>query len=506
MRNDFRVLMVYPNGMLLNPPPVAYGIFTALLKKHGYGVDIFDGTLYVTEKYHHGQAKTQNNNVRPFSYEGKNLELKQTDEKEDFRKKLDEYKPNLVLVSALETVYGKMIDLLDVLKDYDVPVMVGGVLATHVPEKVLAHPAVDMACIGEGEQCLIEVCDALYEGRDWRGAVNLAYYQDGKLKANKIGDPLDLNEQDIPDYSLFEAGRFLRPMGGNVFVTIPVETNRGCPYRCTFCNSPSALDLYKKNTEAKFLRKKTAKYLENELSTLINRHGAEFVYFTSDTFLLFTDDEFEEFIEMYSQFKLPFWIQTRAETMSQYKADKLREVGCFRMSMGLEHGNYEYRKKLLKKTFNNETFIRASEYIANAGIPLTINNIIGFPDEDRKLIFDTIELNRKLKYDSNNCALFQPFHGTELRRIAERKGYVSPDHMSDLDGEPILDMPHLYTHDELRGLKRTFAMYTRFEKELWPQIEKAEKFTEEGNKIFEELSILFRERYFRKQDKLHWAN
>ena len=35
-KNQFRVLLIYPNGLLMNPPPVSYGIFTALLKEKGY--------------------------------------------------------------------------------------------------------------------------------------------------------------------------------------------------------------------------------------------------------------------------------------------------------------------------------------------------------------------------------------------------------------------------------------------------------------------------------------
>ena len=48
-KSQFRVLLIYPNGFLMNPPPVSYGIFTALLKEKGYVVDLFDTTLYETQ-------------------------------------------------------------------------------------------------------------------------------------------------------------------------------------------------------------------------------------------------------------------------------------------------------------------------------------------------------------------------------------------------------------------------------------------------------------------------
>ena len=48
-KHDFRILLVYPNLSMLLAPPLAYGIFTALLRREGYQVDIFDVTPYVGE-------------------------------------------------------------------------------------------------------------------------------------------------------------------------------------------------------------------------------------------------------------------------------------------------------------------------------------------------------------------------------------------------------------------------------------------------------------------------
>ena len=65
----------------------------------------------------------------------------------------------------------------------------------------------------------------------------------------------------------------------------------------------------------------------------------------ADTFLAMNKNEFEEFCEMYSEIGLPFWVQTRPETISDYKIKKLAEVGLDRMSFGVEHGNEEFRAK-----------------------------------------------------------------------------------------------------------------------------------------------------------------
>ena len=209
-----------------------------------------------------------------------------------------------------------------------------------------------------------------------------------------------------------------------------------------------------------------------------------------------TRSEFDQFVEIYSEFQLPFWIQTRPETITKEKAMALKKIGCHRMSLGVEHGNFDFRKSVLKKNMPNETIIKASDSIAKAGIPLTINNIIGFPDETRKLVFDTINLNRQLKFDTSNAYAFSPFHGTPLQEVCLRKGLISEKRtVKNLTIDAALDMSQL-SRKEIEGLRKTFALYARLPKEYWPQIKVAEGNDEQARRAFEELRKIYLERYF----------
>jgi len=71
--------------------------------------------------------------------------------------------------------------------------------------------------------------------------------------------------------------------------------------------------------------------------------GCEYNYFWADTFLALNPKEFDEFCEMYSEINLPFWMQTRPETTTDYKIRRLAEVGLHRISFGIEHGNEKFR-------------------------------------------------------------------------------------------------------------------------------------------------------------------
>ena len=48
-KKDFKILLVYPNIPLMTVPPLSMGIFTSILKKEGYQVELFDTTPYINE-------------------------------------------------------------------------------------------------------------------------------------------------------------------------------------------------------------------------------------------------------------------------------------------------------------------------------------------------------------------------------------------------------------------------------------------------------------------------
>ena len=495
MAKTFKVLFLYPNGTLMNPPPISIGIFTAILRENGFDVGLFDTTLYpeVGAKSS-DDAKQENLQVRAFDYGSRGVKPKTTNMAEDLRKKILAFSPDIILISILECTYKRSLGLLDVVKEFDIPLMAGGVFPTFAPEVVLRHEAVDMVCIGEGEGAILELCKRMASGQSTDGIRNIYFKKNGKIERNPLRAPVDLNNLPVPDYSLFDLERFFRPMAGRVYKTIPVETNRGCPFTCAFCNSPSMSKLYRDNGHLYF-REKAMTTITKEISELVRRWGAEYVYFASDNFLVGSQKELNQFVDFYKDIKLPFWIQTRPEIVTKERMRKLKGVGCHRMSIGLEHGNADFRKVILKKKFDNDVMIRASEIIAAVGIPLTVNNMIGFPDETRELIFDTIELNRRLTVDSINCAVFAPFHGAPLRQESVKKGYVCEDAiLGSLNTEAPLNMPQL-SSQAIQGLRRTFVLYVRLPKEYWPQIRRAETFDEEGNSVLAQLKRIYAEKY-----------
>ena len=49
-KQDFKILLIYPNLTMMLVPSLAIGIFTNILKNQQYKVDLFDTTHYVSDE------------------------------------------------------------------------------------------------------------------------------------------------------------------------------------------------------------------------------------------------------------------------------------------------------------------------------------------------------------------------------------------------------------------------------------------------------------------------
>ena len=500
-----KILFIYPNTYGMNMLPPAIAMFSAILKKHGHDVQIFDTTYYSLDYGMDSDgSKMERLNVVPFKMEAKGIKRKTTDWKKDLHKQISNFKPDLLAISSTEDMWELGIKVLNEIKDYkiknNIPVIAGGVFATFAPEICIKEELVDLVCVGEGENALIDLCNKINNKEDYSEVTNLWVKKDGKvIKKNSISKPVNINDNPIIDISLFEENRLYRPMSGKVYKMMPIETIRGCPFTCRFCNSPDQMRLYK-GLGTNFYRKKKMDLVYKELKYFKDVHKVEYNYFWADTFLGMSTEELDEFCEMYSEIKLPFWMQTRPETVNDHNMKRLKSVGLHRISFGVEHGNEEFRKKILDRRWKNHDILEKLKIPKKYGIAFSVNNITGFPTETKKLAFDTIELNRHIDADNANIYAFVPFHGTPLRKMCEDLGLIKPETITKcLTAESQLNMPQYPPH-EIEEIKKCFALYVKFPKKRWKEIERAEKNDNEGNKIYKDLKKEYLEKYMPKPD------
>ena len=499
-----KVLFVYPNTYGMNMLPPAIAMFSAILKKNNHKIKIFDTTYYsIDYGIDSDGSKMERLNVVPYSMDKKGIRLKNTDWKKDLKKLYQEYEPDLIAISSTEDMWELGMKVIEEMREYklkkDIPVIAGGVFPTFAPEICIKNELVDLVCVGEGENALIDLCEKIKHKKEIKDITNCWIKTKNGLQKNSITKPVDINKTPIIDISEFEENRLYRPMTGKVYKMIPIETIRGCPFTCRFCNSPDQMKLYK-GLGHNFFRKKKVDLIYDELKYFKDKHKVEYNYFWADTFLAMNKNEFEEFCEMYKEINLPFWMQTRPETINEYNIKRLSEIGLHRISFGIEHGNEEFRRKILDRRWKNKDIIESLKIPHRYGVTFSCNNITGFPTETKKLAFDTIELNRQIDSDNANIYSFVPFHGTPLRKMCEDLGLIKPETITKcLTSETQLYMEQ-YPPEEIEAIKKCFSLYIKFPKSRWREIERAEKNDKEGDKIYNELKKEYLETYMPKPD------
>jgi radical SAM superfamily enzyme YgiQ (UPF0313 family) len=481
--------------MSLVPPSI--GLFSSLLKERGVKVDLFDTSDYKISDMDSDMINEKILTVHPVEVEHQ-IEFKKTDAYEDFNKKIERFKPDLIAATTTESTFLLMIKLLKSVRHHNILTILGGVFATFVPELALKYPEIDLVCRGEGERPLVELCERLSRKESYLDVPNLYIKKkDGSIVKNKMGPIVDINKNPPLDFSIFDEKRLYRMMGGKIYRMLPVETHRGCPYMCGYCGSPQQNKLFWEETHSKFFRKKSISRVGKIVSYYQKKWKAEYFFFWADTFFSYTNEEIDEFCEMYKDIKIPFYAQARPETINEYKIKKLKEVGLNRVGVGIEHGNEKFRKEVLKRYYTNQQAIDAMSIVRKYGISFSLNNIIGLPDETPELAMDTVELNRQIKgFEDASCSIFQPYHGTPLRELSIKRGYMKPDVIASHNADvSILNMPQ-FPKEKILGLQRTFSMYIRFPKDRWDEIRLAEKFTPEGNAMWEKLRDELIKTYF----------
>jgi len=121
---------------------------------------------------------------------------------------------DLVAISTFTAQFKEALAVADFYRSKNIPVVMGGITASSLPEETLEHCA--SVVIGEGEPLWPEVLDDFDRGR---------------LKPLYVQSPrgqFDLRDAPLPRFDLLDPDKYNR---------ITVQTSRGCPHKCEFCAS-----------------------------------------------------------------------------------------------------------------------------------------------------------------------------------------------------------------------------------------------------------------------------
>ena len=331
--------------------------------------------------------------------------------------------PALVGLSFLSTTsypYAKILARQIRAADSTVKLAFGGVFASLNAGLVkLQCPEVDFVCRGDGEQLLL---DLLAHLNDPEGVASLTWMRDGRV-VNNPGRPMErhLDQWPFPDRESLKLD-FVESMPLDVPAVLSMErfttmqTSRGCPWPCVFCDIPIF-------NEGKW-RARSAQHVVDELKYL-EEHGYGAVYFVDDHFLL-QPKRIEAICHGVTSagLSIQWGIEGRVDSVAQHLFPAMAKAHCRTVMFGIESGS----QKILDRLKKEQTLAEVTTAVTNAkkaGIEIVHGFFtVGNPDETAEDMRATFNFASKLPLDTFGFNRLCVYRGTPLWQEYVKRGLV----------------------------------------------------------------------------------
>ncbi len=315
-----------------------------------------------------------------------------------------------------------------------IPVIAGGVHATMDPKGVLESGAFDYACVGEGEEALIELVNALERGADTTNIPNIWARGSDTIIENPVRPFIDLERLPRKDYSIFDFQNMIDAKDG----WVGLMASRGCPFRCSYCFNHRMVELYSRDTglsvaELNYVRHHSVEEVIGEVEHLLSNYKNIRTFIFDDDLFTFDKEYVREFCRRYRQVtNVPFVCNAHVRFMDEEMAAILREGGCRIVKFGLESGSERVRREVMHRRMTNKQIERAFEAVHSAGLHSSAFVMIGLPGETPFEMDETVALLARIRPGRFRWAVFYPFVNTDAWDMAVRMGLIDFDKMKNL--------------------------------------------------------------------------
>jgi len=279
---------------------------------------------------------------------------------------------DLIGISCLSRGSEKAKQVIKFIKTLKKPIIWGGLHATLNP-KECANFA-DMACVGEGEEVIVELAKTIENGRDWKDVENIVYKKNGKFIKNPLR-PLISNLDELPlmDFSCEEEFHLTKEVFTQIHHAselpgtheVLFNGSRGCVFHCTYCCNSKLKEIF--SGKGRYVRKMSiSRYVECAKNLKQYFPQAKYFYLIDEDFFIRSKDELHKFaIEFPREVGLPFECCGNPLQITQEKMELLVKAGLWRIRMGIESGSERTKKEIYKRPVTNEAIKQAAHIINN---------------------------------------------------------------------------------------------------------------------------------------------
>lgn len=190
---------------------------------------------------------------------------------------------------------------------------------------------------------------------------------------------------------------------------IPVQTARGCPHACRFCNI--------KGLYGKSYRHKSFEKVALEIEKLVGLYNRSTIYFTDDN--LFCDkDRAERLLSVVGEFSIPWYTHSDISFgLNESLIKRAYKSGCRQVLIGFESitpGNLEGVDNSNFKMRHIPMYSELIDRIQSNGIGVVGSFIVGLDGDNNKSFNDLADFIFKARLYGASITVSTPFPGTEL--------------------------------------------------------------------------------------------
>jgi len=321
---------------------------------------------------------------------------------------------DLVGLSAITASASRAYALADHFRSRRIPVVMGGVHPSTLPEEALEH--CDSVVIGEAENTWARVLQEAGQGRLQR------IYKDPA--------PVSLENLPAPRWDLLRAKRYFIPQN--------VQVSRGCPMACSFCSVSSYF--------GRSQRSRPIPQVIEEVKALPRK----LFIFVDDNIAGEPDTAKELFAAMIPLKKK--WVGQCSLSIADDEEllDLATRSGCLGLLIGFESISPEVLRSIGKGINLRHKYEEAISRIHARSIHIQGSFIFGFDGDTLEGIRSTVEFVKRNRLTGVNYCHLTPFPGTKLFAELEREGRIIHRDWSKYDRQNIVFQPRHFTPEALQ--------------------------------------------------------
>ncbi len=336
----------------------------------------------------------------------------------------------LIGVNSYASTADRASRIISYLKKLNIPIVYGGVHPTISPDDAIKVS--DMVLVGEGEEAIIDLVNALDKGKKIDKIKNLWVRNEKGVIKNPVRNLVDnIDIFPFPDYDIethytLEKGKIRKFQESDLAGAIFFLTGRGCPYRCDYCSNSLFNQLYE-GKRKKILRWHSPEYIISCILHLKKKFPSlKYFDIRDDTFSFRTLEDIKKFCSSYKEkVKMRFKCLADPKTVTEEKISLLVNAGCTDIIVGIQ-GSEKTNLNVYHRMQSDEDILRTSRILNKFKQLAVMYDVITCnPYEKPEDIINLIKLLQRIPkpyYLSVNNLVFFP--GSQLYKKAVQDGII----------------------------------------------------------------------------------